>query len=318
MVDTHALAPYPLAAPVEPFALAHGGTNNDTFGLRTGAGAYVVKRYRTTGDRSALVYEHRLLRCLEDAGLPFRVPAPIPARDGETLVRDGDGWLALFPLLPGRPPQFGDAPQAGAVGEGLGRLHVALAHLTPEPHPSLGSHAEFGRVHDAIPDPAVLPLAGDDVAWWSGELSAMRAFVRTTYRVLPRQLIHGDFAPGNTLFEGERLVAVLDFEMAQPDARAIDVAAGLLFVLRPWEGPARWGAARAFACGYGHHVRLVDAEIGVLPSLIRLCNVVSVIWRFGHRPDEAVLRVERARTTGEWLGKYGERLVRVVAEEMGI
>lgn len=306
------LSAYDLAPPLTPFALDGAGVNNETAGLRTGAGAYVVKRYRTLAGAAALAYEHRLLARLTGAGLPFAVPAPLTARDGRTLARDGDEWLALFPLLPGAPPDPRDPQAAEQVGAALAALHAALARVPAEPHPSLRPYGDLDHVHPDVPEPEALPVA--DAAWWRGEIRELRAFAGGPYRALPWQLTHGDFAPGNTLFTGGALTAVLDFEMAQPDARAIDVAAGLYFTLRPCEDPPAWDAGRAFTRGYARHIELTQAEIDAIPALMRLRNTVSVIWHVGQDrrlargPGRGAWRVTKARRTAAWLARTGDRL----------
>jgi thiamine kinase-like enzyme len=104
--------------------------------------------------------------------------------------------------------------------------------------------------------------------WWRDELATLRGFITGSYRTLPWQVIHSDFGPGNTLFDGGQLRAVLDFEFATPDARAMDVAAGLVFTLRVWEGQPDWQAAWAFLDGYQQILPLDASESAGLPWLI--------------------------------------------------
>src|SRR5690606_30172167 len=96
----------------------------------------------------------------------------------------------------------------------------------------------------------------DDLGWWRDEVGRVTRFVAAHYAALPHQVIHGDFTPSNTLFVDDRLTAVLDFDMAVPDARAMDVAAGLTFAMRVDEQPDPWGQAVAFCRGYGAVQRL--------------------------------------------------------------
>lgn len=79
------LSSYDLTLPIEAVALPHQGVNNESVGIRTGAGAFVWKTYTSYEDAAAIHYEHRLLLWLAAAGLSFAVPAPVPARDGTSL-----------------------------------------------------------------------------------------------------------------------------------------------------------------------------------------------------------------------------------------
>jgi Ser/Thr protein kinase RdoA (MazF antagonist) len=132
------------------------------------------------------------------------------------------------------------------------------------------------------------------------------AWVAAEYRSLPQQVIHGDYGPGNTLADTGQLTAILDFEMALPDARAMDVAAGLTFSMRPWENPRPLEMAAVFLQGYREWVQLTPAEVAALPWLMRLRNAVSVLWRLGQGlttgdATPGLQRIEEARWFSQWL-----------------
>ncbi len=78
-----------------------------------------------------------------------------------------------------------------------------------------------------------------------------------------------------------RLTAIVDFEFAGPDVRALDVASGLYFSLRIWNGDDFWSRGQAFGRGYCRLAHLTDAERAALPWLMRLRNVVSKIFWLG-------------------------------------
>lgn len=239
-------AAYDMAPPVELFALPRVGTNNLIVGVRTGAGDFVWKIPQSFDDPAPLRREHALLTWLAGRGLSFAVPAPVPGRAGETLHRSGAGWGALFPLLPGVRPDHRDPAQVEVAGAALGELHGALADCPATMWPDLPAYGDLDRIHPAIPVPEALtplglglsrdPAPDRALAWWREHLIGLRAFIAGPYRALPRQMIHGDFALGNVLWHEGRLAAVLDFEFASADARALDLASGLEFALRPWDG----------------------------------------------------------------------------------
>lgn len=291
---TPLLAAYDLAPPVTIFALPSVGTNNRVAGVRTGAGDFVWKLYQTFDDPAPLHYEARLLTWLAGLGLPFAVPAPLPDRAGDAISRAGDGWQALSPLLPGDRPDPRDPVQVVAIGAALGELHRALEPYSRETRPNAPAFGDLDRLHPAIPSPEALTpevfgLPGDPprdraLAWWREHLAGLRAFIAGPYAALPRQPIHGDFAPSNTLYHDGRLSAILDFEFAAPDARALDLASGLEYTLRYWEGTPPeelWPIASAFCRGYARRNRLTDAEIDAIPQLMLLRDTVSTLWHTG-------------------------------------
>jgi homoserine kinase type II len=60
---------------------------------------------------------------------------------------------------------------------------------------------------------------GEELAWLAERAGARAA--------LPAGVVHGDLFPDNVLFDGERLVALLDFEQASDGAFAYDLAVSL-------------------------------------------------------------------------------------------
>ncbi|MCW5851600.1 MAG: phosphotransferase [Anaerolineae bacterium] len=316
------LAAYDLVPPVTVEAL-DGGINNATRLVKTGAGDFVWRQYRAQRPAETLLYEHRLLAWLTHQTLSFGVPIPLASRTGLTLVETTGVYHALFTRLPGHRPDDANPVHVQAIGRGLGELQAVLARYPLDPRPGLFSYRDLERVHPrlAAPDrltPADLGLPdtasyADDLAWWRDEVAALRTWTASHYAPLPRQVVHGDFDGSNTLVKGDHVTGILDFEFAMPDARAIDVASGLMFSMRTWENPTPWPAADAFCQGYRAWIHLTPAEVAALPWLMRLRNAVSTVWWLGRGLAEGGVlrsfgRIEWIRETVTWLAAHGTRL----------
>jgi Ser/Thr protein kinase RdoA (MazF antagonist) len=316
------LAAYKLPAPVIPFVLAGAGTRNETIGIHSGAGDFVWKTYRSHAGIEGLLYEHRLLIWLAAQPLSFAVPAPVSTVDGGTLCGTPDGYGALFPCLPGRRPNTTCVQQIEAVGAGLGELHATLMHCPLGQRPELPGYGALANIHPDLSDPfhmtpemSGLPATKhlkDLFAWWRKELAALHHFIETTYEKLPYQMIHGDYGPGNTLYAAGGLAAIIDFELALIDIRAMDVAAGLFFCMRHWENTDPLALLDAFGRGYAHWVHLAPAELQALPWLMRLRNAVSTLWRMGRAlamgAPPPLDRMEEMRASAHWLAMHEEQL----------
>ncbi|HEX5504822.1 MAG TPA: phosphotransferase [Thermomicrobiales bacterium] len=308
-----------------------GGTNNRSWFAESPAGADVLRVYENAVTPARVRREHAILRRLQGTGLSFAVPAPLPTRAGGTVARlpraGGEALAALFPHLPGEHPRPGDAAQARAAGAALGELDAALQHIALAPNEAAGALPTYGaldRIHPAVPDPARLP---DELALGSDErdrLAAVFTFLAGAapplYAALPRQLIHSDFGRSNTLMAGGRVTGILDFEFASPDLRAMDCAVGLYqYAAAVWGTGAAWAVLDAFAAGYARRVRLADAELRALPTLIRLRLVVTLIHRAGRwrqglaSADDVRERAADALRGDAWLRAHGEELVARVA-----
>src|SRR6202008_2506160 len=106
-------------------------------------------------------------------------------------------------------------------------------HGAPPTHHPHGYHGLSGIAEalDHIPRDARIEHPG--IAEVCAELRDFNAHAtnkadRLGLRDWPRQIVHGDWHPGNTLYRGQRLVAVIDFDGVRPEARALDVANGAL------------------------------------------------------------------------------------------
>ena len=289
-----ALAPYRLTPPLEIVALAVGaGINNQVRVVRTGAGQFLWKQLTHAAPERTLS-EHRLLARLAGASLPFGTPRPLATASGATLVPVADGsWQALFSWLPGGPVDRHDPPALAALGTALGALHVALAGLPADLRPPRAPLGTLTAIHPRVPDPASLspgdlglpdamPLHAA-LAEWRAIVRSLDPFLAGAYRALPRQIIHGDFGPGNALAFGTRITAILDFEFALYEARALDLASGLSLTLRYRALPLaeELALSAAFCAGYARIVRPTPAEIAALPQLVLLREVVGFTWWLG-------------------------------------
>jgi Ser/Thr protein kinase RdoA (MazF antagonist) len=93
----------------------------------------------------------------------------------------------------------------------------------------------------------------------------------------------------------------------------MDVAAGLVFTLRIWEGQPHWEVARAFLEGYRHVMPLNASEIAGLRWLMRLRNAAAAVWWLVHDLDAGVvrnapMRINYMRESVVFLEQHGECL----------
>jgi Ser/Thr protein kinase RdoA (MazF antagonist) len=312
-----------------------------------------LRLYQNRPDVAAVAYEHRLLAALARMDLSFAIPAPLRARSGETLVtcaaagETGERtWAALFPLLPGEHWQRGDPAVARACGAALAELDVALAALPDLGLPARGpTYGEMERIHPLVPEPLALPdalpVAPDETAGLRRVVEHAAAATPGLYARLPRQVIHSDFGTGNVLMVEGQLVApsgvsdvqgvrssrerrsgglgvgaVLDFEFAAPDLRAMDWAVGMLHAaMLELEGAQLWENLEAYGTTYAATRPLRADEVRALPALLRLRWAASAIhragrWRQGIASDAEVREnVRDILGVDAWLRAEAARLV---------
>ena len=96
---------------------------------------------------------------------------------------------------------------------------------------------------------------------------------RPNFEVMERTFIHNDFHPDNMLFDGNSCKAVIDFEIAVPGCRVVDVAVALMY-FSILELPPK-GAFASFLRGYSEVKKLSQDEHLLLPILIKARAVIS-------------------------------------------
>lgn len=311
-----------LASPIELFPIVQG-SNSQTVGVHTGSGDFLWKRYQPVHSEASIRYEHRLLGWLAACELPFAVPTPLLNRDGDTLWASDNGLHAIFPFIPGTPPDYANPQQLENVGVALAELQPVLAAYPTDSRPDMAGFYQLAQTHPAISNPHSLLPADLDLpdgepfasllVWWREEVAAVQDFIDGPFQSLPQQVIHGDFVPSNTLHTGDRLTGIVDFEFAGPDVRALDVASALYFSLRVWKGDDPWPRGEALIRGYTGSTRLTDTERAALPWLMRLRNAVSKIFWLGKSladgtTEKQVLSMGDLQGFNRWLEEKGERL----------
>lgn len=261
--------------------------------VETASGVVLLKRYGAGTDRRRVLVEHSVRTALEEAGLP--VPAPVPARDGRTLVRaDGQGH-AVFPWTDGarRGGLELSLRQCHELGELLGRLHAELDRLTPPVQQSL--LVPTSRAADAVATIdgllADLPHDGDDfTALARRRLAERRALLVELADHQPPEAeafavgyIHGAFDADNVLYGRTRQVSAVvgwgGLRIA-PFAEDLVRAATALFAGHGEERGLDLDRAQAFVAGHRTAFPLDPGQI---------CSAVHRLW-WEHLCDLGPLR----------------------------
>lgn len=277
------------AVSVQPIG---GGINNRTFRLQTTSGGYILRLYPSSAQPEMIAFETRVLAELARADLPFQVPAPLRSRAGEAAptirfhqTEETDATEAramVTAVIPGAARQPESLAQAESAGAALGALTRAMSGISPTGTPV--GYGDLEHINPLLPDPvaaASLPMITPEESRRLTRL--LEGIIRDRnhwYRTLPMQVIHGDYVPFNILMLGDTVSAVLDFELACYDPRALDFATGFWPWLM-WREDTDWAMADAFAAAYTRHQTFTPAEAEALPFLLRLRRAGSLLWWAG-------------------------------------
>jgi homoserine kinase type II len=258
------LGAWPFGEPAS-FAAVSGGATNRVYRVAYPERVAFLRVYERR-DPALVLREHALIAHVRESALP--AVAPIPARDGHTVVERGGLVCALYEPAPGQQIQRAEltrahASQAGAL---LAKLHCCMSGL-----PDVGyvrweldwdSAAWIERLN--VVERAIVARRATDAtdAWALTRLRAQRAWLGQSacahrYQpAFPPQVIHGDYHGNNLFFERLGVSAVIDWEQAAYMPRAYEAvrACGLTFQLEP-------ELTRSFLAAYVEGTQLSMAEL---------------------------------------------------------
>jgi homoserine kinase type II len=193
------------------------GVENSNFLVHTDAGNFILTLYEKRVAEADLPFFLGLMEHLATRGITC--PQPVRNRHGGVLGRLAGRPAAIVTFLDGMWIRRPSAAHCAALGEALGRLHLAGADFTMMRTNALGieswrplfEHAK-GRGDSVRPG---LSQAIDQ------ELGVL---AQDWPRSLPQGVIHADLFPDNVFFLGDALSGLIDFYFACTDMLAYDVA----------------------------------------------------------------------------------------------
>jgi homoserine kinase type II len=303
--------------PTEARLTATHGTNNQTFVVSLGPARWVLRISQNLTAEQVRA-EHRLLARLRRAGLPFVVPEPVPALEGDYLAETASGPATMTKWLRGTHPDLSEEQPLERFGRAIGQLSVALGRIPRQDaphdwltsqhvHPDVPDVDELGRELTAagISSELTWPLAGFKHGTWLTGVGAE----------LPVQVVHGDIAPSNVLVDERTgaVTAILDFEIAGAELRVQDLVVGLKHS-GALDEPDWQRRTAALARGYCGAQELTEAEAAAVPDLLLARATGTVIWRAGRwRRGQASLgdisvRLHELAAADRWLASHGNEL----------
>lgn len=313
-----------------------GGVNNIVQYVTLPNGDKELLRIYNNGcDAKRVNFEHEILKRLNLVqGLSFQVPCFLTSADGsnQTMVRLSNGADAcMCKIIPGHLPKLTCAQD---LGRAAGELNTALAALGQDLDRSLCSTAPYWKmwkVHHAVTrEKFVLVMQGPyfDATRavadrMLAETLAITDRCETAYQSsLPVQLIHGDLHYDNVLVQDGRVTALLDFEFASFDWRAMELAIGLSKYAG--EEPESMPYFDDYIDGYAMTGKLTKEEAQAIPDLINLrilSNIVYFVGRHLAGEDDIstiTTRIENYARRVEWIKSNSDIIVNRIVEKMNL
>ncbi|MGB1124525.1 MAG: phosphotransferase enzyme family protein [Phycisphaeraceae bacterium] len=272
----------------------------------------------------------------------FPLPHLIGTRnENNSMLRLGDQTYELFEFIQGTPyDQSLEATQD--AGKILALMHKLLKSYDTDYNVTGSSYHNAKSVYNAC---RTIPTAlarrnpnqtGEQARSNNRLAQELQAYYDDAVQRVesegmldwPSQIVHSDWHPGNMLFRGQRVVAVIDYDTARVHQRIIDIANGALqfSILGGGEDPLAWpdgidlARFKRFLMGYDAvpDTVLTQAELTVVPWLMiqaLIAESVIPIAKTGMfaRMDGAVF-LEMVRRKCVWLLEQSSKLITMLDE----
>jgi homoserine kinase type II len=299
--------------------------------LKTDRGRFLLKR-RTVGRDTAgrVAFTHAIQIHLAQRRFPL--PRLINTRvDHNSMLILGEQIYELFEFIAG-DNYDGSLDATADAGRALAFFHRLLGNFQPHAYsPPSGSYhnarvdEHLASIGQRLSDPQTQASLRRLRAAYQGAAQRVEAL---GFPAWPLQIIHGDWHPGNMLFKGSRVAAVIDYDTARRAPRIIDIANGVLqFSISMKSGdPDHWpagldeGRLKRFCRGYESVKDCVisTAELEALPWLMTEALIVeaaipiAMTGSFAGLSGEAFLRMVDGKVS--WLQEHAPRLTSLVSE----
>jgi len=267
-------------------------------------GEFLLKRRAPGHDEYArVVFAHAVQATLTEHRFP--VAGLVETNEGTTLVQHEGRIYELFRFITGK--RFDKSnPAASEAGRVLAHFHGLLSNSIEEPVVGVGTFHDSKQLPEVLKSlSSVLSIREkksdlegiDDTIEYlreQYELSA-RKVQNLEWDSLESQLVHGDWHPGNMLYDDTEIIAVIDFDSLRVQPRVTDVANGALqFSMRmgsadqvgSWGEGFRGHTIQSFVQAYDQfsQVPLFPSERAMIPDLMVEALVVESvipIWKTG-------------------------------------
>lgn len=287
------------------------------------SGQFLLKRRaRGRDDVEKVTFSH--LVQLHLAGKRYPLPHLIGTRkDNHSMVRLETGIYEMFEFIPGEnfPATVEATVEAGRV---QALYHKLLEGFQATPRPSPGSfhrstYVDQGLAHIAKATPAAGDVCAVLLRSYREAADRVEALGFATW---PVQTVHGDWHPGNLLFKGSRVAAVIDYDSSRLLPRVLDVSNGALQFsivggnadLSTWPAELHHDRFGAFVRGYDEVVLLSQAEIESMPWLMIEALIAEAVipiahtGRFSRFDGLSFLLMVRRKT--DWLAQQAGELIK--------
>ncbi len=276
--------------------------------------------------------QHDLLAHLRRAMFP--APSMVPTVTGETFLILDDELYEIAQTIDGEPYDPNRPEHLEAAARMLGHYHSCVAGFAPR------ALRERGTLYSPADAQARLTRLG--AAWQLDQDTNLAQITRqleeqgndlsarfAEHGELPYLVIHGDYYAGNLLFDGDRIVGLVDYDKCGWQPRVAELAEALIYFAssRPghlkhlvYPGFLEWPPFARFIQGYAQVAVLAEEESMALPDYVG-CIWLSVslrrlLERNPRRPPAALEMLREVWALTNWASTNASQMVEIARAAM--
>ncbi|SMD37093.1 homoserine kinase [Reichenbachiella faecimaris] len=243
------------------------GYANENLKVITGQGA-VLYRICKQQPLHLLEYEVGLMEVMKKANI--KTAFPIADKQGVYIQKSDEDFVMLYEFKTGKEPEL-NAGVAHQMGMEVGKLSQIQWSESLEKKNAV----HIDNCHQLV---AAFVQSKNQMLEVFGYFCEQTEYLtKKLDSSLPKGIVHGDIFPNNTIFEGENLTAIIDFEEACSDQLMFDVGMtinGFCFrknFLIP-------ELLQAFLAGYNTQRKMTEAEWLALPIYMQWGSHGMLSW----------------------------------------
>jgi homoserine kinase type II len=262
-------------------SLIDGGLVNHNYKVQTSKGNFLVRLVLDDSSKKTkhLNLQFKLMRYLQNKGFPYKIPAPTKSLFGKEILQLNNKKVWVCKFFEGK--NFCEAPTMPKMKEMAKVLAIYHNYVKglkghkakDEAHQRIRKGFKImGKIKGSNPEDK---LARENLKFFKEIYEEIKNFKCTKNM----RFIHGDFDASNVLFQGDKIIAVIDFDEINFAPRIFDISVSIRDSCIT-KGRFDNKKAELFLEEYEKISKLEKEEKGAIMPSILLANVDFFVWSY--------------------------------------
>eukprot|EP01116_Phalansterium_solitarium_P005065 TRINITY_DN1635_c1_g1_i6.p1 TRINITY_DN1635_c1_g1~~TRINITY_DN1635_c1_g1_i6.p1 ORF type:complete len:333 (+),score=62.53 TRINITY_DN1635_c1_g1_i6:2048-3046(+) len=268
------------------YKIVTGGLANTSYKVTTELGHFLLK---ICDEKSVdeLQIQIRALLHFKKHGFVAAYPHALRSDPDAYIYQDEKIRAVVYDFILGLPKQRPEVNEtiAAQLGASLAQLHL-LPPISGLPGFTIGIDVMLQFLELEATPVSSHPF----VALMRQQVVRLETIVSDPS--LPQGMMHGDLFPDNALFDGDRLLSIIDWEEVSLGPHVLDVAMAICGCCYPTNDQLDAGLVTAFLDTYSSVRPLLSKELLLLPEFLDYAVFATALWRFRQfnvrNPDEVM------------------------------